>query len=77
LANRSGGFGTFVLLAHNCADWEATQRSYRLFAEYVIPQVREMNLARDASLDWVGTNSARFGGAMAEAIREAIEKYSV
>jgi limonene 1,2-monooxygenase len=77
LVNRSGGFGTFVLLAHNCADWEATQRSYRLFAEYVIPQVRGVHVARDASLDWVGTNSSRFGGAMAAAIQEAIEKYSV
>ncbi len=76
LADRSGGFGTFLLLAHNCADWEATQRSYRLFAEYVIPELRTLNRARDASLDWVGANTERFGGAMAEAIREAIEKYS-
>ena len=76
LADRSGGFGTFLLLAHNCADWEATQRSYRLFAEYVVPELRTLNRARDASLDWVGANTERFGGAMAEAIREAIEKYS-
>jgi limonene 1,2-monooxygenase len=75
LMDRSGGFGTFVLLAHNCADWEATQRSYRLFAEYVIPEMRALNLGREDSLDWVGANSALFGGAMAEAIREANEKY--
>lgn len=75
LNEKAGGFGTFVLLAHNCADWEATQRSYRLFAEYVIPEVRAMNTARAASLDWVSANSERFGGAMSAAIQEANEKY--
>ena len=31
---KSGGFGTFLILAHNTADWEATVRSYDLFARY-------------------------------------------
>ncbi|MGE0879372.1 MAG: LLM class flavin-dependent oxidoreductase [Acidimicrobiia bacterium] len=76
LTEKSGGFGTFLLLGHNCADWEATQRSYRLFAEYVIPAVRDLNVARAQSLTWAGDNVERFGGAMAAAIQEAIEKYS-
>ena len=32
LAEQSGGFGTFVLMGHEWADPEATQRSLRLFA---------------------------------------------
>lgn len=76
LSAKTGGFGTFLFLAHNCADWAATRRSYELFAEYVIPACREMNAGRTASIGWVGQNSSRFFGAMLEATRDAIEKYS-
>jgi limonene 1,2-monooxygenase len=77
LSAKTGGFGTFLFLAHNCADWEATQRSYRLFAEHVIPACRQMNVNRDASISWVGQNSEKFFGAMQQATREAIAKYRV
>jgi limonene 1,2-monooxygenase len=76
LSAKTGGFGTFLFLAHNSADWAATKRSYELFAEYVIPACREMNVGRDASIGWVGQNSAKFFGAMLEATQQAIEKYS-
>ena len=75
LSAKTGGFGTFLFLAHNSADWAATKRSYELFAEYVIPACRDMNSGRDASIDWVGQNSEKFFGAMQQATREAIEKY--
>ena len=77
LAAKTGGFGTFLFLAHNCADWAATKRSYELFAEYVIPACRKMNVNRDASIGWVGQNNAKFFGAMQQATREAIAKYQV
>ena len=75
LSEKTGGFGTFLFLAHNSADWAATKRSYELFAEYVIPACKDLNINRDASIDWVGQNSAKFFGAMQQATREAIEKY--
>lgn len=75
LSEKTGGFGTFLFLAHNSADWHATRRSYELFAEHVIPACREMNVNRESSIDWVGQNSARFFGAMQQATREAIAKY--
>lgn len=75
LSDKTGGFGTFLFLAHNCADWAATQRSYELFAEHVIPACRKMNVARHGSIQWVGQNSERFFGAMQQATREAIAKY--
>ena len=37
LEEQSGGFGTFLQIAHNWANWDATQRSYDLFARQVIP----------------------------------------
>ena len=76
LSEKTGGFGTFLFLSHNSADWTATKRSYELFAEYVIPACRDMNINRDASIDWVGQNSEKFFGAMQQATREAIAKYS-
>ncbi len=45
---QSGGFGTFLILAHNTADWEATLRSYELFARYVVPHFRRANDGRRA-----------------------------
>ena len=75
LSAKTGGFGTFLFLAHNCADWEATKRSYELFAEYVIPQCRNLNVGRRDSISWVGENHELFFGAMQQATRDAIEKY--
>jgi limonene 1,2-monooxygenase len=77
LSAKTGGFGTFLFLAHDCADWAATKRSYELFAEHVIPACRDMNAGRDDSITWVGKNSAHLFGAMQEATREAIAKYKV
>jgi limonene 1,2-monooxygenase len=76
LSAKTGGFGTFLFLAHNCADWQATQRSYELFAEHVIPACRRMNVGRQDSIGWVGQNSEQLFGAMQQATREAIAKYA-
>lgn len=37
LAQSNGGFGTFLMLAHEWANTEATRRSYELIAKYVMP----------------------------------------
>jgi limonene 1,2-monooxygenase len=44
LASQSGGFGCFLFMAHNWAEWSATRRSYELFARYV---------ARTVPASWV------------------------
>jgi limonene 1,2-monooxygenase len=75
LVERSGGFGTFLLLATDTADWEATGRSYRLFAEHVIPHFQGAAAARDDSLRWVGRNAGEFFGAMIGATQAAIDQY--
>jgi len=75
VAERSGGFGTVLLLGHNCADPEATRRSYELIARYVRPAVNRANVRRAASLDWAHDNSGEFIGAMVGAIGKAIEEH--
>jgi limonene 1,2-monooxygenase len=75
LEKQSGGFGTVLLLAHDCASPEATFKSYELFARYVIPAVTGANLARGESLDWAHANSQRFIGAMMGGIVKAVEDH--
>lgn len=75
LTKKTGGFGTLLFLAHDCADWEATKRSYRLFAEHVIPACRGSNANRVASIEWVSQNAAEMFGAMHQATVEAVERY--
>jgi limonene 1,2-monooxygenase len=75
LEKQSGGFGTLLLLGHDCANPESTRRSYELFARYVMPAVNDMNRQRAASLDWAHANSPRFIGAMVGGIQQAIAEH--
>ncbi len=60
LVNESGGFGCFLLMAHNWARWEDTKRSYELIARYVVPHFQQLNVNRQASMDWVRSNKTEF-----------------
>ena len=60
LAEQSGGFGAFLFLAHNWAPFAATKRSYELFARYVAPRFQQMNINREASMEWVRQNHGDF-----------------
>ncbi len=73
LEERSGGFGTFLLVAHDCADPQRTRKSYELFAHYVIPALRDANRNRSASLEWFRRNSRRVVGDLRKALGNAIE----
>jgi limonene 1,2-monooxygenase len=75
IEKQSGGFGSVLLLAHNCANPEATRKSYELFARYVMPAVNGMNRGRGDSLDWAHDNSSKFIGAMLGGISKAIEDH--
>ncbi len=78
LQKQSGGFGCFLQLAHNWANWEATKHSYELLARYVMPKFQELNLNRSTSLEWARTNHeglmgqamAAVGGRIAQHIAE-------
>jgi limonene 1,2-monooxygenase len=54
LRSQSGGFGCFLQMAHNWADWAQTQRSYELIARHVAPKFQGSNVNRDLSYERVG-----------------------
>ena len=60
LAEQSGGFGAFLFLAHNWAPFAATKRSYELFARHVAPRFQQLNVNREASMEWVRQNHGDF-----------------
>ena len=68
---QSGGFGTFLVLAHNTASWEATLRSYDLFARYVVPHFRGTNVSRHESLAWCAEHAGDYFPGMIKSIEEA------
>jgi limonene 1,2-monooxygenase len=75
LEKQTGGFGCFLHLAHNWANFEATCKSYELFARHVLPRFHGANEARDASLAWATDNSEEFIGAATKAAMEMFQKH--
>jgi len=72
LIDQSGGFGTFLLMAHEWADREATLHSYELFAREVIPHFQGSLPSLVGSRDWAAENRPEFIGAVGGAIMQAI-----
>jgi limonene 1,2-monooxygenase len=57
------------------ADWEATKRSYELFADEVIPYFRRSNRNRVASLDYHAAHAQQLGAGVVQAITQATQQY--
>jgi limonene 1,2-monooxygenase len=72
LIEQSGGFGTFLLMAHEWADREATLHSYELFAREVMPHFQGSLPSLVGSRDWAADNRPEFIGAVGGAIMQAI-----
>ena len=75
LQDQSGGFGAFLSLAHNAANYTATKRSYELVARYVMPEFQSANNNRSASIDWASKNADRFMTDYVLGIEAATKKY--
>lgn len=73
LQEQSGGFGSFLSLAHNAASYEATKKSYELVARYVMPHFQHSNRNRGPSLEWAATNADRFMESYVSGIQNAIK----
>ena len=52
LNEQSGGFGVFLDMAHNWADFEQTKRSYELIARYVMPRFKGMAERQEEAYRW-------------------------
>jgi limonene 1,2-monooxygenase len=73
--SKTGGFGTILMLAHDWADWDATQRSYDLFARRVLAKFNETNRWRVESMAWLFENRADNQARRKDATAKAIEKH--
>jgi limonene 1,2-monooxygenase len=72
----NGGFGGVLLLAHNWADWPATQKSYELMARFVHPHFqRNANALREASYGDAAAKFATAGQQSRAAVQAAIDRY--
>jgi len=75
LVEQSGGFGTFLLMAHEWADRQATLHSYELFAREVAPHFQGTLASLEGSRDWAAENRPEFIGAVGGAIMQAISDH--
>jgi len=72
---KTGGFGCILMLAHDWADWEATKRSYELFARYVLPRFEERSAWRSQSMDWMRANREAFSARRKAASASAVARH--
>lgn len=75
LIDQSGGFGTYLFMAHEWADREATLRSYELFAKEVMPLFQGSTPSLVASRDWAAANRPDFIGAATGAVLKAVQDH--
>lgn len=66
-----GGFGAFLIMEQNWADWGAANRSYEMFARYVIPHFRRQFAARRESYDVSAAKHPEYAEAARRAMAEA------
>ena len=75
LQKGTGGFGAYMELAHNWADWQATKRHYELMSRYVAPHFQGLNSLRQASYNYSFENRGVFVGKAAAAVQQAIDTH--
>lgn len=75
LWEKTGGFGCIILLDHGWADWSATQRSYDLFARYVMPKFAGRNVWREDSMAAAALTAVEAGERVRAAARRKIDQY--
>ncbi len=71
MQQKTGGFGVVMFMAHNWANWQATQHSYSLFARYVIPHFRDQLRHRQVSYDDAAERQPQFRQAVLDGIASA------
>jgi limonene 1,2-monooxygenase len=76
LQTESGGFGAYLIMATNWANWEKTKRSYELISRYVMPRFQGRNDARAGSVEWTMSHRPEFQGDYTNAITKEIQDYA-
>lgn len=75
LLEGTGGFGTFLLMAHEWADEAATLRSMQLFSSQVFPHFQHSGQAASESRDWAAGHRRQLMAASGEAILQAVQDH--
>jgi limonene 1,2-monooxygenase len=75
LVEKSGGFGTFLINAHDIASWDDTKRSFELFAREVMPHFQGSNRGRVRSDQYMADNSSWLSTGLAAAVQKAKDDY--
>ena len=76
LAEQSGGFGCYLMMAHEWANPEATRRSYELFARYVMPRFQNSAVRLQASERWSASVQPGLDARQAQALQEWTDKHT-
>jgi limonene 1,2-monooxygenase len=72
----AGGFGCYMLLAHNWADFEATKRSYDLIARHVFPRFQGQHHATIDAAARAAAAHADLSATHIKAVEAARERYA-
>ena len=75
LEEQSGGFGTYLFMAHEWADRAATLRSYELFARYVMPELQGSAAPAVRSMEWAKSHREQFMGGYLGGVTKAVEDH--
>src|SRR3546814_6997472 len=68
-------FVVYLQQANNVADWEATKRSYDLYARYVMPHFSGDNRQRIESFEWCGENRGDLSEKRSKAASAMFDKH--
>ncbi len=71
----TGGFGVVLFMCHDWADWDATRRSYELFARHVVPHFQGQFEGRQTSYDAAARRQPEFRAAAMEGVAAATAAY--
>ena len=75
-AQSNGGFGAYLVMTHEWADWAATLHSYELMAERVFPAFQDSTTSLFASAKWAAGERSELGGAQMKSVQNAMAKHA-
>lgn len=76
VAQSNGGFGAYLFMTHEWADWPQTLRSYELFAEHVMPRYQGLVQAPLDSEQWAKQMRDELGAAQMRSVQKAIADHA-
>ena len=76
LAQQSGGFGCYLMMAHEWANPRATRQSYELFAQYVMPRFQNSATRMQASERWSASMQLGLDAVQGQALKEWTAKHA-